>query len=129
MFSFSQDSFMNFWWSTCTFKIKVQDFISAVAHSQNWFLELLISPNHIIPSNTCVHSSIHSARTNRYAYIGTCTHSYIYRHIHTLNSFVPIATAELGLPESSDRSLLAQLSHSDSDQSKWKFKVHKESSF
>lgn len=45
---------------------------------------------------TCVHSSICSARNNRYPYIGTYTHSHTERHTH-VNSPAPIPTAELGL--------------------------------
>lgn len=58
------------------FKIKVYDFTSAVAHSQNWLLELLILLNHIITSNTPVHSSIQSVGTVIHTSVHPYTHAY-----------------------------------------------------
>lgn len=52
----------------------------------------------------CVHSSI-CLTYNRYKHIGMYTHACMYHHIHRFNSFAPIATVELGLRGSSDRSL------------------------
>lgn len=77
-------------------------------------MELLIFLSHTAPQNTCVCVCIPV-----YAQLEPlCIHREVYRLMHTpphtrFNSFAPIATAELGLRESSDRSLLAQLSHPD----------------
>lgn len=54
-----------------------------------------------------------------YTSVCTCIYMHIYMGLHAYNSthtfnlFAPISTDKLGLRESSDRSLLAQLAHSD----------------